>query len=435
MPSKLPNPAGELEREARSPRANVIDALGVACLILFALWPFGFGVGVLHRNNTVHGVAEGMLRLGMLWAFVGSALWHRDSAESLGLSTPGRVWRLIRESAGVARLRLVTAVSAVFLGVMGLGLSHWPLAARFLQLPKAYRVWPETAGQWGAMLLFLAVVAFLFATCAVRYDNARPAFGFAGKAIVVLFAFAAAAGWLADGPQAFAWLLSPRLPLELTGYAFWGFFQQLIFTAYFATRLRKGFGGLAAHDVTNRMESSGGDLLRATAMGGLFAALTLAPAFWAALRFVHGPAVSPEVLLVATVFAFPVGAVWMRFYRLAPRRMLVATLSGSFFGIIHANSYGLVLATTMLGAIFAYAAMEDRFRNLAAFALMHGVLGTCLSKTFQHAGALKIDFRVGPWNVPHPHFSALIIPTLYLAGYATLALLAARNSRLSAAQP
>jgi len=425
MSATLPNPAGELEREARTRRANALDALGMACLILVVLWPFGFGVGILHGIRRVHGIAEWVLRAGLLWGFIGSALWHRDSAESLGLSTPGRLWRLWQAQSGRPRIRLMLAVSGVFSGVFALALWNWPIAARFLHLPPAYRVWPQTLGQWAAMLVFSVGVSALIATCAVRYDNAGTAFRFAGKVILLLFTFATLAAWLAQGPAAFDWFVSPRLPLDMIGYTFWGFIQQLIFTAYFATRLRKGFGKTREKEDGKTLARD--RLLRGSVRGGTVFALVMGPLFWIGLRLVRGDDVSWEVLPAAMLFAFPIGAAWTYYFEHNRRQMLVATLTGSFFGIIHADSYALVLLTTGLGTIFAYAAMEDRFRNLAALAVMHGVLGTTLGKMFQHAGTLRISFRVGPWNVPHPAPWVMIIPMFYLAGYAALGFWIMRN--------
>ena len=127
--------------------------------------------------------------------------------------------------------------------------------------------------------------------------------------------------------------------------------------------------------------------------------------------------------LVAVIcFLWPAAAAWLHYYFRTPRRMLVATLSGVFFGSIHIDSYGLVMVTAGLGTIFAYLYMEDRTRNLAAIGFAHGLLGTTFGKFFnsEAAGALKVGYRVGPWNVEHPSWGVLVIPLLWLLALVAL---------------
>ena len=109
--------------------------------------------------------------------------------------------------------------------------------------------------------------------------------------------------------------------------------------------------------------------------------------------------------------------------------MLVATLSGSFFGLIHIDSYGLVLVTFGLGTILAWVFMEDRYRNLSALGFIHGFLGSTFGKLFKGsaAGVLRVDYRVGPWSVDEPTGSVLIIPLLCLVIYAGLLVWAIRR--------
>jgi hypothetical protein len=135
------------------------------------------------------------------------------------------------------------------------------------------------------------------------------------------------------------------------------------------------------------------------------------------------------LLITFALFAMPVGAVWTNFYCRDKRRLLVATLAGSFFGLIHIDSYGLVLVTFGLGTVLAYVFMEDRFRNLSALALIHGFLGSTFGKLFRSeaAGSLRVNYRVGPWNVENPSAWMLIIPLLCLAAYSTLAIWAWRH--------
>ena len=66
--------------------------------------------------------------------------------------------------------------------------------------------------------------------------------------------------------------------------------------------------------------------------------------------------------------------------------------------------------------------MEDRTRNLCALGFIHGLLGSTFGRLFngQSAGALRVNFRVGPWNIDEPTASALIVPLLCLAVFFAL---------------
>ncbi|MHA3772579.1 hypothetical protein ACXR0O_13670 [Verrucomicrobiota bacterium sgz303538] len=429
MVATVPNVVGEREREARSPRANALEALFLACGVLILLWPLGFVWGILGGSEPAGKIAELGLKGVMFWMLVGSPLWHRDSAESLGFGSPGRLWRLIRERRGVRRWRLIAVVLAIFAGLLALSFNHWPQVARFLRLPTDARAWPESPAQWVAMSGFSVALAALVTTCAIRYDNFRSAFHLSLQVCAALIIYAGLAAWLQRGGAAFE-RINAQYPLDVIAYVFWGFIQQIAFTAYFSTRLRKGFGAIES---TSKITSS--ERRRYWVLyGGITAALTFGPVVWFTVRSIHGPEVPLVLLPAAMLFAFPMGTVWTHFYCLDKRRMLVATLSGSFFGIIHADSYGLVLVTSTLGTIFAYAAMEDRFRNLAAFGIAHGFLGSTFSKLFRDAGILQVNYRVGPWNVREPSVSVLIIPMLCLCGYALCALWIAKYLRNASAE-
>ena len=165
-------------------------------------------------------------------------------------------------------------------------------------------------------------------------------------------------------------------------------------------------------------------------LSGVVAAAVLAPAIWFTVRGLYGPEQAPlGMLLWCAVFAFPVGALWMHFFCRDKKRMLVATLSGSFFGLIHMDSYGLVLATFGLGTVLAWVFMEDQYRNLSALGFIHGFLGSTFGKLFkgEAAGVLRIDYRVGPWNVEQPTAAVLVIPMICLGIYAGLLVWAARR--------
>lgn len=404
------NTAGEPEREARSPRANAVEALGFVCVILVTLWPICFAIGVLGDNSAVRTAAQWPIAALLAWVLVASPWWHRDTAESLGLGNPRRLWRTVREAAPRRRWQLIGAMTAVFVALNFLTLTQWPLVRRFFRLPPSALHWP-----WLAIALFGVVLSALVVTCLIRYDNFGRAFRAALWVSGALLLYAGTAAVLHRGWNAFAAIDPGRYLLDVIAYVFWGFVQQLVFTAYFGTRLRKAFGP----------GPRPGHAPRSALIGAAVAAMTIAPAVWLTVRGLYGAAAAPPGMLAwCVVFALPPGAVWGWFYARDPRRLLVATITGSIFGLIHIDSYGLVLVTSGLGTVLAWLFMEDRTRNLTALGFIHGFLGSTFGKLFKGdaAGPLRVDYRVGPWNVEEPMLHMLIGPLCCLAAFLVLAI-------------
>ncbi len=423
QPGQILNTAGEPEREAHPRRVNALNAFGVMCGVLFVLWPFCFGWGVLGQAPWVSAVGKGAMLLGFVWAVVLTPLWHRDTLESLGLGSPRRLLALIRDRSGAARWRILAVFFTVIGGIVWFSLADWPDAAKFFRLPKPYRMAPDSFGEFAAIAILSLCAATILATFVIRYDNLGSAFGLALKISVAFLAYATLAAWLARGPKAFAKFELLDHTLDAATHMFWGLIQQLTFTAFFATRLRKAFAPSASPSNTTPAKRR----LLVAVLGGVVAAATLGPAVWLAMRTVHGPLVAPSLLTGCVAFAFPAGVVWTHFFCRDKKRMIVATLTGSCFGLIHIDSYGLVLLTTILGTSFAYAAMEDRFRNLAAFAFVHGLLGATVTKLFAGKGIWKISLSVGPWAVKEPTAAVLLVPLICLAAYGALAMWTARK--------
>jgi hypothetical protein len=311
-------------------------------------------------------------------------------------------------------------MTVVFSALLLLAFYRWPDVVRMFHLPRRAVRW-EHQGFAGNLRigLFAVPMSLLIVTCAIRYDNFFPAFRTALKISAALLVYAGTAALLHRGWQPFA-AISPRaLALSVFAYVFWGFFQQLFFTSYLGTRLRKGF----APSPCPRALPSAGLRWKYALIFGAVASATLAPAMWLAIRALAGrDAAHVGLLAWSVVFAFVPGAVWGWFYSRDPNRLLVATVTGLFFGLIHIDSYGLVLVTAGLGTILAWVCMEDRNRNLVALGFIHGFLGSTFGKLFKNAeaGALRVDYRVGPWNVDEPTASVLIIPMIVLAAFVTL---------------
>jgi hypothetical protein len=411
------NTAGEAERESRSRRANALEALVVAAAVMAVLWPFCFGCGVLGESRAIQRMAQMPVAVFIVWALIGSPFWHRDSLESLGLGNPVRLWNRLREQ----RAWMLALVVALFGSLFMVSIANWPDTAKVFRLGNEARLWPLSSDGIAKMTCFSALLSAFVVTCVVRYDNLTSALRVALTISGALVVYAGVAAVLHRGWTVFSVIDPARYPLDVIAYVFWGGLQQSVFTAYFSTRLRKGFR--PAGDIRNTVPVQ--DRHRRVLIGGVISALTIAPMLWLAVRGLYGAAAAPFTLMITfAAFALPAGAVWTHYYCKDKRRLLVATLAGSFFGLIHIDSYGLVLVTFGLGTVLAYVFMEDRFRNLSALALIHGFLGSTFGKLFrgEAAGALRVDYRVGPWNVDNPSAWMLIIPLLCLAMYAGLAI-------------
>jgi hypothetical protein len=253
----------------------------------------------------------------------------------------------------------------------------------------------------------------------VRYDNFLTAFAAAIKASAILVSFAAVAAVAHRGWAVFDKFTPGRYLLGIVGYFFWGYTQQLLFCAWFGTRLRKAFGPSQTSDnvVPPRARS------RRALVFGAAASVMLAPVAWLGLRELRGEAeVSCAILFLFVLLVFPIGAAWGWFYATDRKRLLVATLSGSFFGLIHMDSYGLVFVTWILGTILSWLFMQDRTRNIAALGFIHGFLGTTFNLLFakSDAGVLRISYHVGPWNIREPAPRDLLIPLVCLVVYVAI---------------
>jgi hypothetical protein len=421
VPSLL-NTAGESEPENRSRRANALEAFMVAAGILAILWPFCFACGVLGESPTIQRLAHLPIGLLAVWVLIVSPFWHGDTLQTLGLGNPVRLWKMLRER----RAWLLTIVLALFGSLFLVSIANWPDTAKMFRLGSEARLWPLSPDGTVKMTVFSAAMSAFVVTCVVRYDNFLPAVRIALTISAALIIYAGAAAVLNRGWSVFSVIDPARYPLDVIAYVFWGGLQQFFFTAYFSTRLRKAFQ--PSTDAHNSVPGS--DRFRSVLIGGIAGALITAPAFWLIVRTMHGPARAPLALLFTfAVFALPVGAIWTHFYCRDKRRMFVAALAGSFFGLIHIDSYGLVLVTFVLGTVLAYLFMEDRFRNLSALGLIHGFLGSTFGKLFrgEGAGSLRVDYKVGPWNIEDPSAWMLVIPTICLAGYTWLLVWAWRH--------
>jgi len=418
----ITNTAGEHEREACSRRWNAIEAFAVYTVILTILWPFAYYLGELRGLAAVQPVAVAGLVLGAAYLLLVSPFVHRDTPESWGLGNPAALGRLLRSGPPARRLLLAAIVVLLFLGLNYANYARWPDVAGFFgldELSPAVRGYNEDFPGLFLVLAVGVVLSTIIVTCAIRYDNFVPAFLVALKVSLPLLAMIFLGAYVQsvyNGTQPFAGFDWRDYLLDVGGYVFWGFTQQLLFTAYLGNRFRKAFPpSTAPDDVVPPERRWSTALLFGT---GISVALSLFGFF--SIRSVYGAAEVPGItLLWFLVFSLPICLAYGYTFTRGRKRLLVATLAASCFGLIHIDSYGLVAATFLLGIILIYVSMEDRHRNLVALGFIHGLLGSTFGWLFSsgESGALEVDYSVGPWNVDNQTLWVLASPLACIAFY------------------
>lgn len=416
--SELLTSSGAREREWRSARWNRIEALGAVLTVLIVLWIVGYFLGVYCGWPGAQPVAIALLGGCGLFVLVVSPRLHGDSLDAWGVGSPGRLLVLLKTSTKQYKILLTALILVLFLLLTVLGYLQWPALSGALRLPKnAARLQDTLPGQT-LVLVTVSLLSVLVVSSAIRYDNLWQALRATLCIAVPLCFYVCASGFLLQGPTAFAEIDAGQILLGLVGYTFWGYLQQLLFSGYFNTRLRKGFpqrdGCRAAPTPAYR--------LALTLTWGALAALAAA---WLAQRGFGDKAEAPYIdgwLLPASfaVMTFPVGALFGHYYARDRLRMRVSVLAASIFAVLHIDAYPLLAATWILGIPLAYVFMEDRNRNLLAMGFVHGLLGSTLSWLFFRPGASPafVSYYVGPWNVHSRDLGALVVPVLCVCVYA-----------------
>ena len=421
--------AGGLEREAKSRRFNALEAFGLITFILIILWPFCYLCGVLGGSETVQNLAMYPLILGALYILFVSPFLHKDTLDAWGLGNPLTLWRMMTQGPPAKRAAIIAIVTALFLVLNYVNYWRWPDVVRFFQAHET-PLRDCNQGFPGLLVVFGAgtCLSALIITFGIRYDNFLPAFKTAMTIALPMFGTICLGAYVQRGAQAFSGFEPSKFLLDVLGYLFWGFTQQLLFSSYFGTRVRKAFGPSA--NPNNAVPKN--KRPQTALLFGAVLALIASPTAFIALRCSNPPGQLPwSAMLWFAAFAFPVGAVYGYVYSLDKKRLLTATLAASIFGVIHVDSYGLVFGTWLLGTALIYVFMEAKNRNLVALGFIHGLNGSTLGWLFSHneSGALEIDYSVGPWNVDTPTLGVLLFPMLCIAAYIGVTVWCAKNIR------
>lgn len=366
-PRLVTNTAGEPEREARSRAANLLEALVVMMGLLIALWWVAYPFGTLLQLPAGN-LGSGMLVAALLaFGTLVSPRWHADTLKSWGLGNPRELLHLLRR------------------------------APRGRQLAGA--------GLGGAAVGFLTLALYRHATGAARFilgveptTTLRLQNSLGGTAIVFVLCLGLAVLWATCIIRYDNFLSSLRAALKmlallvpvtlLVGWAANG--SQVFLQVRWRDLWQNGLGYI---------------------FWGAVQQLVFCSYFGTRLRKGFSPAQELQ--------ARP----W--------KRLAVATLNGLFFGLVHMNSWLLVGFTSVLGAFLAWFFMEDRYRNLQALGLVHGVLGTCVIWLFTRQRApVRLQLRVGPWGMTHHlDWPMLAIGSALICGFALASLSVARLGR------
>ena len=420
----LANTAGDMEWEKKSRTYNLVEGLAVMIFVLAALWLVEYSLGMMAGIRGARTASTLMLVAGSVYLLCVSPFMHGDTLSSWGLGSPWALWRALREGTAAKRLTLALVVVALFVALNALCLNQWSYVAKFFNFDKVAALRDANRGFPGLFFVFgfgslLSAVIVLFG---IRYDNFISAFGTAMKIALPLLALIMIGAVAQRGARAFEGFTLRAFALGAFGYVFWGFVQQLLFSSFFGTRLRKAFGPSSSPTNALPPGKKRVPVTLAFAAGFVFIG---APLAFVPLRLHFGAEQIPSALLFYfAVFFAPFGAVYGHFFAKDRKRLLVATLSGSCFGLIHINSYGLVAVTFLLGIFLTYVFMKDSNRNLVALGFIHGLLGSSFSMFFSHdkAGPLTVDYGVGPSHVHNPTWGVIIVPVLCMAAYLAIIL-------------
>lgn len=237
----LANTSGELEQETKSRKYNAIEFFGAMILVLSVLWLFAYPLGVLMGIEIVNTISYIILGIAAIWLLV-SPLVHKDEFSGWGLGNPKALYTNIKNSKNPKKIALISIVVLLIVGLTAALNIFWVEVAGFLQISENQALEFQQSAIGPVVIIAGGVaVSFLFATVLLRYDNFLSALKTALKVIGVLAALMIVCALLINGLAVFLSFDPASFALNFFGYIFWGAIQQLLFSSYFGTRVRKGF--------------------------------------------------------------------------------------------------------------------------------------------------------------------------------------------------
>lgn len=363
----IANTSGEHEREARSRRFNVIEAFATMSYCLVLLWCVQYPFGVLGKMPVANTITTVLLTLGALYLLFVSPHIHHDTLASWGLGDPVYLWRLLRNGSGMRRTICGVAMAVVWISLAAFAYFQWVKVAEFLFGMSAETAMAMKQSPAGA----LAVLAFV---------------------ITVAGAFATCAVRYDNFLSALWTAIKIILVLG-----------TILYTVAFIVGGTKAFADFKpakfALDVFGYI------------FWGAIQQLLFSSYFGTRFRKGFAPASNPSSA--------------------AKKRFWVSVLNGSFFGLIHINSWFLVLFTWILGIVLSWVFMKDRNRNLLALGFIHGFLGSSVGWLFsaKKLGKSAVSMGVGPTHMNGFDWPTVIVVALLLVGFTAVIAYAARSWR------
>ncbi len=417
----LVNTAGDQEYERKSRAYNLVEGLSIMIFVLAVLWLVQYSFGVMGKSKAMETFSGVLLGVGACYLLFVSPFRHGDTLSSWGLGNPWALWRELRDGSAAKRFSLCAIMLALFIALNAVGYRNWAEVEEFFNFDKVEMLRGLDKGFPGILFVFafLSLLSAVIVLFGIRYDNFVSAFATAMKIALPLLALIILGAMAQRGMKAFDGFTIKAFAIGAFGYVFWGFVQQLLFSSFFGTRLRKAFGP-SKSPTNSRAPGKRMPTTLAFAAGFMFIGAPLA--YFPLLLHFGAEQIPIKLLFYFAVFFAPFGALYGHFFAKDRKRLLVATLSGSCFGLIHINSYGLVAVTFLLGIFLTYVFMKDVNRNLVALGFIHGLLGSSFSIFFSHdkAGPLTVDYGVGPAHVDNPTWGVIIVPVLCMLAYLCL---------------
>ncbi len=236
----IQNTAGELEQETQSRKENLIEFFFTMTLILVALWLIAYPA-VLLGIEWLNILAIVILAIGGITLLI-SPLIHKDEFSGWGLGNPITLYKDIKEAETPKKIILILIVGGLITGLTIAALVFWTYVAGFFGIDEQSALDFQNGPGGTMIVIFIGIlISFLFATLIIRYDNFFSALLTAFKIILPLAILMIICALLINGPEAFMGFNPATMALSIFGYIFWGTIQQLLFSSYFGTRVRKGF--------------------------------------------------------------------------------------------------------------------------------------------------------------------------------------------------
>ena len=197
------NTAGEFEQEMLSRKKNAIEFFGVMAFILIDLWLLAYPA-VLLGIEWLNTLSIILLVIGALYLFFVSPNIHKDEFHGWGLGNPIDLVKEIRKANRKRKYLLIIIVMGLIVGLTLAVYFLWNEVADFINIDQETALdLKDSMGGSLVIILLGAIVAFLFSTICIRYDNFLSALKTAFLIIIPMAIFMLILGPLINGLDVF----------------------------------------------------------------------------------------------------------------------------------------------------------------------------------------------------------------------------------------